>query len=319
MTLELRQKKTNFCCRINKETLLGNLSKCVKNVSSVRLSSLFLEKFWKKCEQDFLRLGIDCIISDDAKVLVSMGDSVKRILEPCYTNENINCSIEGVVPILQNLNDCYALSDLAQSYGESLSFGLRIRNSAFAPYIPDENAERIFSVLSSIPMIDLDCLYLDFMPSLEDMQYLRQIIYDADCDANIDFYLPLKEGKTEFKQVKNYLTDEILGFGIDDGVFPLEISCDSYPVYDNSESMIFRCDAGIVNRLPEKFPISVDGYSSEVKKVELSFFDFEVKGTPTGPFPIKAYLIGGNEMYHADITQWDKKSLLAFIKANQFI
>lgn len=319
MMLELSQKKTDLHCRVNKEAFFGNIIACTGKSKSVELSSAFLGDTWEIWQDDYLKTGINCVISDKGKALLHIDSLVNRILDSNSLLNELDCVSKGVIPVLHNLNECYALSNYAQMIGKTLDFALRVRNSPISPNIADENMEIIFSALDGIPMLNLSVLFFDFSPTIPDFQYIRQKCYNLAIDHEPEFYLPLSMMAQEQTNLKSFLTFETLGINVENGVFPLEISCSAYPVRDCGDKAIFRCYVGLANALPRFFPISLNGYEVANLKVEVDFFEFEAFGTPNGPFPLNAYITGGNEMYHADITKWDKKSLLAFIKANQFI
>ena len=320
--LELKQTpKNKFCCNINSDALLGNLAILSHKSRILKFSGKFLRYYWKQFESDIIRLGYNTVLCDDIDGLVNVTDSIKRILLPySIGNNDVDCSKNGILPVIDDLNQCYALTNIAQMFGFHLEFILHIKSSSVYPGIQDEQAENILLKLLEIPMISLTSLLLDFMPSFSDMQYLRKMLFESENSADLDMYVPLNIKSGDYEQVKGYITDEAIGLNLNNGfVFPLVIYIWGYPIEEDKDFVKYRCYAGRIDSLPESFPVSVPDFDAEVANVEMDYFDIIVKGRPCSFIPIKVYLTGGDELNSVDLTKWDKKSLKTFIFANQFI
>ncbi|MBU1108157.1 MAG: hypothetical protein KKB51_15905 [Candidatus Riflebacteria bacterium] len=302
--------------KIDYDSLMSNIQQYAQNAELIDLSPPLFRHIWPYIEDDVLRAGIKGVISATTPVLLSAGNSFEKILKPCSRQSDKGYARTGIVPVISSISECLALSNLAQSLDQRMTFLVHVRSCDSDIPSGDWNLESICERVSTLPMIDLAGFYLRFVPQARLFGYFRRLLHSAEA---VSQRMICPRSSTSEKQygISHYSLWENLA--IDDdavGSFPLEIGCWAHPVRTGSDYHVFQADIGMLHGIPANFPVLIAGEPAKIVRVEADYCEFVVEKPLAGPFPAKALLTGGSAHQSVELREWrmeDLKNLLGHL------
>lgn len=298
---------------LDSKTFLANLYSSISGSMLVDLSIPVLRKTRTHFEDEFIRAGISGFVSDDANSLLAVEPSLLRILKKNAGPETAGYATKGIVPVLFSLTECLSLSNLAQTLDRRIGFYLLCRSLDETLGAGNCGLYVILDNLTNLPMIDLHGMFFDLPQSAQQLKKATAILakHQSIDDKIIQPAEPDQDPRENLMQIVGW---ETLGIGKENQMcFCLEIGFWLFPVEKTGKGMLFQADVGALNGLPLSFPVQINGRNAEVISVELNKSFVFLPGFFEGPYPVKAYLSGGNLHNLIDIKNWKAQELKTFI------
>lgn len=300
---------SQYWIKIDYDSLIANIAQVASSAEIIDLGLPLLRQIWPYIEEDVLRIGIKGLVSQETQVLLSADHAFTRILKPGFQPGDKGYARAGIFPVLSSLQECLALSNLAQGLDQRLPFLVHVRSCDSDTPSGDWNLESICEKIPSLPMVDLAGFYMRFSPQERLLGYFRRLLHNAEAAA-YNIICPISLEIAAFDEVSCYFCWESLAMKTDSSAcFPLEIGCWAYPVGSGSDYQIFQADIGRLHGLPAKFPILIAGEKAELEKLEDDFCEFVVRKQMTGPFPVQALLTGGSALQAIELPDWQPDDL----------
>lgn len=314
MDTHLTPNRNSSCwIKIDYDSFMSNIQRNALNAELVDLSPPLFRQIWPYIEEDVLRAGIKGVISATTPILLSAGAGFEKILKPGSRQSDKGYARTGIVPVVSSIAECLALSNLAQSLDQRMTFLVHVRSCDSDIPSGDWNLESICEKLPTLPMIDLAGFYLRFVPQARILGYFRRLLHSAEAVAQ-RIICPGSASSEKIDGISYYSLWENLAIGVDAvGCFPLEIGCWAYPVRTSSDYQVLQADIGMLHGLPLSFPVLVGGEPARIDRIDTDFCEFIVDKPLAGPFPVRALLTGGSAHQSVELREWrieDLKNLL---------
>jgi hypothetical protein len=312
--LGLTKTKASFRLKTDPGAILENIRNHLSEAQALEILSPYLKNHWLELQDTLITYGIDTVLSCDPALLERIPPSFTRILKPSFPLEALGAATKGVIPVLEAFTQCAALSNLAQMHNLRLSYSFRIRSQTGQLSSCLTQIETILNSIKNLPSIALVALYADFGLDEYEHKILLERLHSLGIEQELRLYQPLSAVYN--KNATAFLTHETLALGKNaKGVFPYEIAFEAYPVGEVDGEPVFRADAGLIDGLPDNFPISVPTHQARLLKVEPRYFLFKLSRPYQGSFPLIGYLSGGDLLNPVDLSLWQEKHLITLLES----
>ncbi|GAB4272532.1 MAG: hypothetical protein Kow0029_11220 [Candidatus Rifleibacteriota bacterium] len=287
----------------NAEVFLSNLQKFSGGRYILDLSIPILAQTAVKFDEDLIRCGFKFLACDRARVLANLCRRFSGIMLPGFSPDELGYASDGLLPVLSAFSEILCLSNMAQSYDVRYGFILRIRTNDEAFSYCNTGFRNLLGRISTLPMIDLRGLFIDFEADEKEInKIVREISAAFDLESILVF------GKDNCITPLKLLGWEVLGLENSMLPLPFELGFWAYPIKTELNKILYRTDFGLKEGLPDSFPVKINNRIAEVTKVDFDHCILSVEAIET-PSPAKGYFLGGDNYEPVSQHHWRGKNL----------
>lgn len=290
---------------VDLEVLLNNLIHGHKEI--LDLSSPILQRIWHELSLPLRQIGVNMVAAKDVATLARVPADFTRILLPGASPGSIGGANLGIIPVLDDFASVLALSNQAQSAECRYPFLLRVRTLEACFSTPDLGLKEILARLDTVSMVDLVGLMLEYPCQPADLSQLKLLLSAFS-------KTPMLIGE-QFQAPMNLFSWNILGIGAEVLPTPFQAEFWAYPFTRQGNEILFRCDLGKAQGLPDNFPAKIEGNDARVVETDLYFSILAVSANELElPARCRGCLVGGSLSQPLSPHAWQNLDLKTFLQ-----